>query len=185
MSDIRLKLSPPWITYVHELEALFDPDPQIAFNTDFNTEEGPSVTLAVAESAGDKATAIANLLPEERYFGNIVLKINVDGKFTNRAFTTAKELFETAFEGNPVFAYAVAPAQEGYWYPNITYVVFKNCVVQFFNDNLNDCHGIVSILYEDIADDVFFEFVDEYVGGNVCFNTDVEAKLGMPLGEWP
>lgn len=26
---IKLKLSPPWITYVNELKALFEPDPDI------------------------------------------------------------------------------------------------------------------------------------------------------------
>ena len=45
MNNIRLKLSPPWITYVHKLEALFDGDPLIAFNIDSSE---PSVTLSVA-----------------------------------------------------------------------------------------------------------------------------------------
>lgn len=185
MSYIRTKLSPPWVRFVRELEALFDSDPLIAFNVDYNAKEGPSVVLSIAEKAGDKATAIAKLLPPERYFGNVALKITVDGKFSNREFTSAKELFEAAFEGNPVFAYAVVPSQES-WYPSITYIVFKNRVVQFFNDNLNDCHGLVSTLYEDIADDVFEEFLDDFTGGMVCFNTDVEVgKLGKPLGEWP
>ena len=64
----------------------------------------------------------------------------------------------------------------------VTYVVFKNCVVQFFNDNLNDCHGIVSTLYQDIASEVF----GDAGVTNVYYNTDVEVgKLGKPLGEWP
>lgn len=33
MTDVRLKISPPWITYVNKLSAIFDEDPQIAFNT--------------------------------------------------------------------------------------------------------------------------------------------------------
>ena len=185
MSDVRLKLSPPWVTYINKLQAIFDPDPMIAFNVNFNGETGPSVVIAVGGNS-DKATAIQKLLPTEKKYGNITLKITVEGKFSNKAFTTAKELFEAAFEKNPVFAYAVAPAAEGYWYPNITYVVFKNCVVQFFNDNLNDCHGLLSTLYETIADEVFNEFVSDFTGGTVCFNTDVEVgKLGKPLGEWP
>lgn len=186
MYDVRLKLSPPWISYVNELSALFDADPLIAFNTDFSAEGGPTVTIAVGGNS-NKASAIRNLLPSEKSFGKVTLKINVAGNFTNHAFVSAKELFEAAFEKNPVFAYVVTPASE-YWYPNITYVVFKNCVVQFFNDNLNDCHGLVSTLYEDIARDVFREFSlnssSKY--GTICFNTDIEkGKLGKPLGEWP
>ena len=38
MSDIRLKMSPPWITYINKLEALFDGDPQIAFNVNWSAQ---------------------------------------------------------------------------------------------------------------------------------------------------
>ena len=180
MSEERLKVSPPWITYIHKLTALFDEDPQIAFNVDFSADRGPSVTLSI--NNGEKAAALIKLLPTEVEYGNITLTVTVDcNHISNRAFVSKKELFETAFEGNPIFAYAVAPADEGYWYPTITYVVFKNCVVQFFNDNLNDCHGLVSTLYQDIATDIFLDEVSE----GVFFNTDVEKKLGKPLGEWP
>ena len=179
MNDVRLKLSPPWITYIHQLEALFDGDPLIAFNTGYD-DNGPFVTLAVGDP--DKATAIAKLLPTEKHFGNVTLRVTVDGKFSNRAFVSPKELFDTAFAKNPAYAYSVSPADEGYWFFSITYVVFKNCVVQFFNDNLNDAHGLVSTLYQDIAAEVF---ADAGFNG-VYYCTDVETgKLGMPLGEWP
>ena len=58
---------------------------------------------------------------------------------------------QTYFENNPAFAYCVAPVDEGYWFLDFCYVVFKNCVVQFFNDNLDDAHGVISTLYQDIA----------------------------------
>ena len=29
MTDVRLKLSPPWLTYVSEVTALFQHDPQV------------------------------------------------------------------------------------------------------------------------------------------------------------
>lgn len=179
MADVRLKLSPPWITYINKLQALFDGDPLIAFNVG-QDEKGPFVTLAT--SNGDKATALAKLLPEEKVFGNVSLRISIDGPFSNRAFVNSKELFETAFSKNPAFAYAVAPADEGYWFFSMTYIVFKNCVVQFFNDNLNDAHGLISTLYQDIAAEIFEDA--GLVGVYYC--TDVETgKLGKPLGEWP
>lgn len=184
MTEIRTKLSPPWVTYINKLQALFDGDPLIAFFIDYQAEGGPKVTLAVGN--GDKTAALMKLLPTEKQFGNITLHITIDGTPSNRAFVSLKELFETAFHNNPAFAYAVAPAQDGYWFPDMTYVVFKNCVVQFFNDNLNDCHGIISTLYEDIAEEIFEEFKQNYTGGTVYFNTDVErGSLGKPLGEWP
>ena len=181
MTDVRLKISPPWITYVNKLQAVFDEDPQIAFNVNYGSAH-PSVTLATNNP--EKAAALKWLLPEEKTFGNVTLDINIDcEKVVNKAFGTVKELFETAFYKNPVLAYVIVP--EGYNWVPFTYIVFKNCVVQFFNDNLNDCHGIVSTLYETIAYEIFNEF-RENQGAAVYFNTDVErGALGKPLGEWP
>lgn len=177
MTDVRLKLAPPWITYVNQLEAMFDGDPQIAFNVDYEKR-----TIVLSGYNGDKNAALLKLLPSEKVFGNIKFTIGVDGPIANRAFTSNKELFEVAFDKNPVFAYAVAPAQEGYFFIDVTYVVFKNRVVQFFNDNLNDVHGVVSTLYQEIAYEIF---ADADLTG-VYYCTDVEVgKLGMPLGEWP
>ena len=126
--------------------------------------------------------ALQKLLPEKVAFGNVELAISIDGTPSNRAFATKKELFETAFAGNPCFAYAVTPGEEVWWL-STTYVVFKNCVVQFFADNLNDCHGLISCLYQDIAQELLTGPATE---GGVFFNTDVErGDLGKPLGEWP
>lgn len=180
MSKERLKISPPWITYIHKLQALFDGDPEIAINIKSESGSGPEVVIAT--NNGDKATALVKILPEKKVYGNVTLKIGIDGPFTNRAFPTSKELFETAFSKNPAFAYCVAPTEEGYWFIDFCYVVFKNCVVQFFNDNLNDCHGIISTLYQDIAEDLF----KEANLSNVHYCTDIEhGKIGKPLGEWP
>lgn len=179
MKEARLKMSPPWITYINKIQALFDGDPEIAINAN---EDSDGPTVVIATNNGDKATALTKLLPEEKLYGNVKLKIGIDGPFTNRAFKTAKELFETAFERNPAFAYCVAPVEEGSWFFDFCYVVFKNCVVQFFNDNLDDCHGIISTLYQDIAAELFKEA--NLLSVHYC--TDVErGQLGMPLGEWP
>lgn len=179
MADVRLKISPPWITYINMVEALFDGDPQIACNV-VTTSENPSIVLAC--NNGDKVAALQKILPEEVDFGNVKLKVAVDGVPSNKAFATKKELFDTVFFKNPAYAYSVSPADTGVYWFSFTYVVFKNCVVQFFNDNLNDCHGVISTLYQDIAEQIL---TGPAVQG-VYFNTDVErGQLGKPLGEWP
>lgn len=177
MSDVRLKILPPWSITIRKFEVLFDGDPQIACNTNFS---GSAPAIVLACNNGDKVAALQKILPEEVDFGNIKLKIGIDGIPSNRAFKTKKELFETAFAGNPCFAYAVTPGDE-VWYLSTTYVVFKNCVVQFFADNLNDCHGVISCLYQDLAQELLTGPATE---GGVFFNTDVErGNLGKPLGE--
>lgn len=101
------------------------------------------------------------------------------GDLTDYEWHSNKELFDAAFENNPVYCTAVRI--DTIFSNDITYVVFKNKVVQFFNDNLNDLHGNVSTLYQEIAHDVF----DMTSLNGVMFCTDIEAKVGMPLGEWP
>ena len=179
MNEPRLKILPPWTIVIRKLEALFDGDPQIAFNANFSGAE-PTVVLAC--NNGDKVAALMQILPEEVSFGNVKLKVMVDGTPSNRAFTSKVELFDTAFAKNPAYAYSVCPAEEGYQWIGTTYVVFNNCVVQFAADNLNDCHGVISTLYETIASELLTGPATE----GVFFNTNVErAGLGMPLGEWP
>ena len=178
MSDARLKILPPWTIAIRKFEALFDGDPQIACNCVFSGE--PSITLSC--NNGDKVAALLQILPEEVSFGNVKLKVMVDGTPSNRAFTSKVELFDTAFKGNPAYAYSVCPAEEGYQWIGTTYVVFNNCVVQFAADNLNDCHGIISTLYQNIAE----ELLTGSATDGVFYNTNVErANLGFPLGEWP
>ena len=48
--------------------------------------------------------------------------------------------------------------------------------------DLNDAHGLISTLYQDIAEELLRGEATE----GVFYNTDVErANLGKPLGEWP
>ena len=179
MTNVRLKILPPWSITIKKIEALFDGDPQIACNSDFS---GAHPKIILACNNGDKVAALQKILPDKISFGNIELEVGVNGTPSNRAFVNKKELFEVAFAGNPAFAYAVSPSDEGYSWFSMVYVVFKNCVVQFFADNLNDCHGIISTLYQDIAEEIL---TGEGAQG-VYFNTDVErGALGKPLGEWP
>ena len=179
MNEPRLKILPPWTIVTRKLEALFDGDPQIAFNIDYSGMH-PAVVLSC--NNGDKVAALLQILPSEIGFGNVKLPITIDGTPSNRAFKTKVELFDTAFKGNPAYAYSVCPAEDGYMWIGTTYVVFKNCVVQFAADNLNDCHGIISTLYQDIAE----ELLRGEATNGVFYNTDVErANLGKPLGEWP
>ena len=173
MNEVRLKISPPWVTYVNKVTALFDGDPEIAIN--FNNHDR---SLVIATNNGDKGAALLKVLPSEVTFGNVTLTVGVDGPISNRGFVTNEELMNVLFDRNPAFAFC--RAVEGI-ITSFTYVVFKNTVVQFFNDNLNDIYGNISTLYQDIAAELFAE---ADLNG-VVYCTDVEHKVGKPLGEWP
>lgn len=193
MTDVRFKISSPWIIYVSELNALFanDPDITIEYNND-------SVSVRLFVDNDRKAAALMGLLPFQKRFGNDILNIVVissndsieeeereDSFFATtetekvKSLITMQDYFEAAFENNPIFAFT--HVVEGIFSNTLTYVVFKNRVVQFFADNLNDIHGNISTLYQELAKDVF----SMERCPNVFFCTDIEEKVGKPLGEWP
>ena len=174
MAEIRFKLAPPWITCVNVIKAMFEKDAEI--NIIYNNDD---VTLKLFIDNDEKAAAIARLLPKTQEYGNISLKIEVipTNSVIDLGIMSNKKLFDTAFNNNPVYAYSTEIV--GVFQNVLTYIVFKNEVVQFFNDNLNDIHGIVSTLYEFLADELF----DEAGLQGVYYNTD--TKIGLPLCEWP
>ena len=155
----------PWVNYYRELEALFgeDPDVKIVYDEDNNT-------IKMYVGGADKAEAIDGLLPEEKTFGNVVLKIEVIPSNTN---DTKIDMFRKAFEGNPAFSYAATVS--GISSNDFHYVVFKNRVVQYWNDDLGDINGNKSTLYQEIANDVF----ENHDGIHFC--TDVDNNPGPPM----
>lgn len=179
MSDVRLKISPPWVVTIKKIEALFDGDPQIACNVNYGSEN-PSIVLAC--NNGDKVAALMKILPDEFEFGNVKLNVEVDGVPSNRAFKNKKELFETAFMGNPAFVKALSPVDEGYGWFSMVYCVWKHEICQIFCDNLNDPHGLISTLYQDIASEVL---TGDGAKG-VYFSTDLPPVQLEGVGnQWP
>ena len=154
----KMKLSPPWITYVNELKALFGQDPDITIEYD---EDENSVRLFVDNV--EKADALTALLPAVKNFGNVDLYISVVPANMKNSYAS---LVKTAFNGNPVMS-DVTTVQTPFG--NITYAMFRKEVVQFYNDQMDDLNGNKSTLYQDIARDVF--------GGNLLdtyFCTDTK-----------
>ena len=154
----KIKLAAPWITFYREIEALFKDDPEI--NVIFD-EDDLVIRLWVENAA--KADALNQLLPAEKSFGNVTVKISVIP--ANMSAPSRISLIETAFKGNPAFAFT--ESAEGIFTNPIHYVVFTNKVVQYYNDDLSDFYGNCSTLYQYIADDV--------IGSSegICFCTDI------------
>ena len=150
-----VKLSPPWVEYVNELNALFGQDPEVTIAYD-----GDAMEVKLLVKNPNKADALARILPLEKEYGNVKLKVTV---VPGNADMTREQIYRAAFEGNPVFAQAVTV--DGISSNSFTYVGFVREVVQYWNDNMADPHGNKSTLYQEIARDVFAG------GDGVCFYT--------------
>lgn len=143
-----LKLSAPWVIYFRELKALFGDDPAINVTYD---EDNMIIKLFVVGAS--KADAIAQLLPTEKTFGNVTVKIAVIP--ANALGESKMTLFQKAFDGNPAVSYL--QSIPGLYNNELHYVVFEPEVVQYYNDSLGDINCIESTLYQDIAKRVFGE----------------------------
>lgn len=144
MTMKNVKLSPPWIVFYEEIEALFREDPAVKVDYDGDTNE-----IKLYVEGAEKADALTQLLPAEKTFGNITVKVTVIP--ANMEGPSRLQLFQKAFEGNPAFVYI----HESSGIFDFDYVVFKAKVVQYESDNTGDLNGLTSTLYQDIAKDVF------------------------------
>ena len=159
----KLKLSPPWSIFYDEISAMFRPDPEVNLVMD---EENKIIYVFVNNPR--KSAAIRQILEQEKHFGRITLKVQVpppDGA-GDYDFADGVELYAAAFEKNPRLSY-VQPKTS--IFDTSFYVVFKNEVVQYFNDDISDINSQCSTLSEYIARDIF-------VGDELPnFNTDFPA----------
>ena len=166
---MSVHLSPPWVTLYKMVSKLFENDPEVKVTYD---EETYTISLYVDNQR--KADALTKLLPLSKEFGNVTVFINVASANQEESKI---ELFQEAFEGNEAiscFYTGCGPTQD------INYIAFDPVVVQFFNDQLDDANGLRSMLYADIAKEVFGDH------DSIFFCTDAaDESLEVPLGEWP
>lgn len=162
----KMKLSTPWVTLYRKFEAMFGDDPDIKL--EYVAGDGNDPIIKMYVEGHDKADAIAQLIQLEYNYGGVTVSVNVIP--ANKSYNKA-DLFRRAFAGNPAFSYSVQA--EGIFTNPITYVVLKNKVVQFWNDDLSDINGNETTLYEFIAPELF-----DNVDG-VCFCTDTPENLGV------
>lgn len=174
-----LKLSAPWIILYKEFCAMFKHDSDVHIIYD---EEKNEIKLYVEEDV--KAVALTKLLPAEHQFGNVTVKVTVVPANLEKVDLDEEDtatLFDLAFDGNGAYCFSKELPPVFYENP-MTFVVFRKEVVQYWTDNLCDYYGQTSILYQDIALDIFGEIPGIY------YSTDTEdpvVALQHPLGEWP
>ena len=149
-----VNLSPPWVTYANEVNAMFRDDFDVSVRT---SDDGYTINLYVKKA--DKAAALTKLLKPTVKFGYITVNVIVVPANENEDTTVdvnsmkVVDLYKTALEGNMAFEEIV---EKGEGLPfAMNYVVFKNQVVQFYNEDLSDPLGMCSTLYQTIADHIF------------------------------
>ncbi len=155
----NVKLSPPWDEYARKITMLFKQDQEI--HVEYKENENK---LSIFVDNTDKYEALTKLLPTEKDFGGHKLAIEIVPANVTAEEKDKRYYLKKLFYGNNAVA-EIADATIGA--AGVTYIEFEKEVIQFWNDNFGDYHGIKSTLMEDIARDIFD------AAPNVFFGTDV------------
>ena len=160
---LKFGVSSPWVCEFRKYQVLFGQDQDIKL--DFDNDE-PAIMVYI--NGQDKYEALSQLLPSEKHFGGVTLKIYL---IPANDWKLAKlDLFRKAFNGNPIVTDFISiPKEMTESTNNFDYVVFKKEVAQYHDDSLNDPHGNRSALYQDIANEVF----ENHDGIYFCTDKDV------------
>lgn len=172
----KLKLSSPWEIFYKEIQAMFSEDPCVHVVFD---EDNYEVRLYVDGTA--KADALSQILTSGKVFGNVSVNVTVipSNNTTASGVYPVAKLYQAAFEGNRALSYI--RVVDGIFTNDLCYVVFKNKVVQYFNDDLGDANGLCSTLHQELAKDIF----EPAEGVFYCTDVPEDFYVGVPLGEWP
>lgn len=144
---MAIKLISPWMEYYHKIQAFFKKDSKVHV---ILSEDEKTIDLYVEDAA--KADALAMMLPNEVKFGNVTMYVCVIPPNGEEAESTG-DMYHDAFGTNEAFSFSRTVS--GIMTNDITYVVFKNEVVQYYNDDLGDIYGQRSCLYENLAREIF------------------------------
>ena len=142
----NLKIAPPWVQYVNALTAMFEKDPEV--RVEYNNDEH-QVKLYVENVR--KAEALEKLLPAEKEFGGVTLRISVIPANLDNSLVA---LYKEAFMNNRAVV-EITTINEPFMSNPVTYVSFKKEVVQYHNDDLSDSNGNRNTLYQEIAKELF------------------------------
>lgn len=160
-----VKKSSPWVHYVALLKMLFENDPDVRI---VYREEHPYI-VDINITGEEKFEAAQKLIGEVKLFGNVMISIRYHLSNPVKEEKSKKELFKTLFEGNPILTDVVTvdlPNTSN----NITYFLFKDEVVQYWDDDLSNPHGMVSTLWAEIMKELFDDTEE------VIFTTRVDGR---------
>ena len=153
----------PWWIYYRQMKALFSEDSEIEVVFD---PDRRNINIFVDNP--DKAEALKSFIPSMvtlagvKFFNNIIPSDKavtpVEGSVAERAFAGNEAvvdiyLFESEFMTN-----------------SMTFITFKNVVVQYYSDNAGSLDGITSDIYENLARAIFVadgHFYSTAKGSNV------------------
>ena len=132
-------LSAPWYTFAKTVKYIFEKDPDITVN--FSDEINGNLTITVETSSPKKLISIKKIVGSKRNFGNI----NVVIKYALTTNVITLEDYQLAFADTGLIDQII----EGQDPMGTDFVVVNREFVQFYNDNIFDYHGNITMTLEE------------------------------------
>ena len=149
---MNVKLEAPWMTFRKMVKALFEGDSEIMVGEIYDDGKH-DYAFDISVTSHEKYVALDRAMPKVRSFGNVTLGIYIYDE-ENNPDVVGLDVFETLFKGNPILKdIKTQPLPDQL--TTLGYVRFQPDVIQFFNDDISDYNGNLSILAADIAYIVF------------------------------
>lgn len=139
-ADNNLALSAPWYTFAKTVKYIFEKDPDITVT--FSDEVNGTLTITVETSSPKKLISIKKIVGSKRNFGNINVVIKY--ALTTNAITT--EDYQLAFADTGLVDQIITGGDEPF---ATNYVVVNREFVQFYNDNIFDYRGNITMTLEE------------------------------------
>lgn len=156
----QVGLSSPWETIHKQIIALLGPDTEVHVGSIYEGN-GNTYVFDICSKNGKKIAALEKVLKSHFDLGNVTLAINFIHERDDEEVTAQD--YKDAFEGNSNFVDTVVTSKG--LFQDLTYVIFAKEILQFFNDDLSDLYGNMSIIVADAAKQVC------NVGENMYFST--------------
>ena len=132
-------LSAPWYTFAKTVKYIFEKDPDIAVN--FSDEINGNLTITVETSSPKKLISIKKIVGSKRSYGNITVVI----KYALSSNIITLEDYQLAFADTGLIDQIIESQDP----MGTDFIVVNRDLVQFYNDNIFDYHGNITMTLEE------------------------------------
>lgn len=146
--DTNPKISAPWITYAHKVNAVLSADPDITVDIGDADVSGGFLTIEIISTDYIKYLALQEILnqPEPISGVRIDLRFTYTGTDRDRRISMLK----AALSGNRYFNSVLQTSDPRDETVKYTFALFNNEIVQYFNDDISDYYGCDNMVPEDL-----------------------------------
>ena len=144
MTDKKLGLSAPWVTYQGLVATLFKDDADITVSYLDEDEK----TFTVSCSNPDKYMLLSKYLKPSATFGNVTVTVKLEYTGTDPIKRGIADDMKKLFAGNPILEDVMEADTP---FGDMVYLLFTRNAVGFYNDDLSNPWGNTNFLACDVA----------------------------------